>query len=59
MENYTHDIPTKILFGKRQIAHLPEILAGYGQRVLLCYGGGSIKKTGLYDEIMTLLKTLR
>ncbi|MBR2601983.1 MAG: iron-containing alcohol dehydrogenase, partial [Clostridia bacterium] len=56
MENYTHDIPTKILFGKGQIVHLPEILAGYGRRVLLCYGGGSIKKTGLYDEIMTLLK---
>ncbi|MBQ1355888.1 MAG: iron-containing alcohol dehydrogenase [Solobacterium sp.] len=56
MENYTHDIPTKILFGKGQIAHLPEILAGYGKRVLLCYGGGSIKKTGLYDQIMDLLK---
>jgi len=53
--NFVHDIPTKIYFGKGQIEHLPEVLSGFGKKVLLAYGGGSIKKIGLYDEVMNLL----
>lgn len=48
--------PTKLIFGRRQIERLPEELAKYGKKVLLVYGGGSIKRNGLYDEIQTLLK---
>ena len=55
MQNYIHHIPTKVYFGKGQISHLDESLRAYGSRVLLAYGGGSIKKTGLYDEIMDIL----
>ena len=49
MNNFTYSIPTKIHFGKGQISHLSE-LSESGNKVLLCYGGGSIKKAGIYDE---------
>ena len=55
MLNYTHNIPTVIHFGKGQISQLDGALRPYGKRVLLTYGGGSIKKTGLYDEVMSIL----
>ncbi|MBR4025074.1 MAG: iron-containing alcohol dehydrogenase [Firmicutes bacterium] len=55
MENFIHDIPTKVYFGKGQISHLDEALRQFGTRVLMTYGGGSIKKTGLYEEIMKIL----
>ena len=55
MLNYVHSIPTKVYFGKGQIQRLPEALASFGKRVLLAYGGGSIKRIGLYDTIMALL----
>ena len=55
MLNYVHNIPTKVYFGKDQIDRLPKLLAPYGKRVLLTYGGGSIKRSGLYDKIMGLL----
>jgi alcohol dehydrogenase YqhD (iron-dependent ADH family) len=54
MTNFTCSIPTRIYFGKGQISHLSE-LAGYGRKVLLVYGGGSIKKSGLYDQVLSLL----
>ncbi len=56
MINYVHNIPTKIYFGKGQISHLDESLRPFGKNVLLTYGGGSIKKTGLYDQVMAILK---
>ena len=56
MNNFSFCVPTDIRFGKEQITCLPEELAKYGQRVLLVYGGGSIKRTGLYDTILGLLK---
>lgn len=56
MNNFTFKIPTDIRFGKDQIECLPEELEKYGKRVLLVYGGGSIKKTGLYDKVKELLK---
>lgn len=55
MLNFVHDVPTKIYFGKGQISHLDESLRQFGMNVLLTYGGGSIKKTGIYDEIMNIL----
>ncbi len=55
MNNFTFNIPTDIRFGKDQINCLPEELAKYGKRVLLVYGGGSIKRSGLYDKIKGLL----
>ncbi|MBO7358602.1 MAG: iron-containing alcohol dehydrogenase [Clostridia bacterium] len=55
MLNYTHEIPTRIFFGKGQISRLDEALRPFGTRVLLTYGGGSIKKIGLYDTVMDIL----
>ena len=55
MLNYVHDIPTKIYFGKNQISQLESILKPLGKKVLLAYGGGSIKKTGLYDMVKEIL----
>jgi len=56
MLNFMHEIPSRIYFGEGQICHLAESLDKFGKNVLLTYGGGSIKKTGLYDEIMKILK---
>lgn len=52
MFKFTYDIPTKVYFGGDQLSHLGPELKKFGKRVLLCYGGGSIKKTGLYDKIV-------
>lgn len=57
MESFVYSYPTKVYFGQGAAAiHLPGILAEYGPHVLLAYGGGSIQKNGIYDEIMGLLK---
>lgn len=55
MENFIYHTPTKLIFGQNAIANLPGILRPLGRRVLLTYGGGSIKKIGLYDEVKRLL----
>ncbi len=55
MNNFTFHIPTDIRFGKDQIRCLPQELAKYGKKVLLVYGGGSIRRSGLYDQILALL----
>lgn len=54
MENFLYSIPTKVYFGKGQIENLAEIIKEYGNKVLIAYGGGSIKKIGLYDEIVKI-----
>lgn len=51
MNSFVYDIPTKVYFGSDQLGHLGEELKRFGNRVLLTYGGGSIKKTGLYDRV--------
>lgn len=56
MENFEYQAGTKVLFGKEQISNLPEIVKKYGSKILLCYGGGSIKRIGIYDEINHLLE---
>lgn len=52
MNDFVYDIPVKVYFGKDQLCHLGEELKKYGQKVLLTYGGGSIKRNGLYDRII-------
>ena len=56
MNNFEFCVPTKIYFGVGQVEKLPQALEPYGKNILLVYGGGSIKKTGLYEKIMGLLK---
>lgn len=56
MQNFDYMTPTRLIFGKGVIAKLPEVMANYGKKVLLTYGGGSIKKIGLYDKVKELLK---
>lgn len=56
MENFIYHSPTKLYFGENAIENLPELVAEKGKKVLLCYGGGSIKKIGLYDEVIKLLE---
>ncbi len=54
MLNFTFHNPTKILFGKGQIAAIAQEIP-QGQRVLMTYGGGSIKQNGVYDQVMAAL----
>lgn len=56
MKNFEFCVPTDILFGAGQEKELPDKLKKYGKKVLLVYGGGSIKKSGLYDKLKVLLK---
>ncbi len=51
MENFVYDIGTKVYFGKNQINQLSTIIPCYGKRVLVVYGGGSIKRNGIYDSV--------
>ena len=53
MNSFIYDVGTKIYFGENATDNLSVELKNYSKRVLLCYGGGSIKKSGLYDRIMT------
>lgn len=55
MQNFEYCTPTRLIFGKGVIGKLPEVLGAYGHKVLLTYGGGSIKKIGLYDKVLELL----
>lgn len=56
MNDFIYHIPTKVYFGKDQLHHLGDELKQYGKRVLLTYGGGSIKRTGLYDRVVAEVK---
>ncbi len=56
MNNFVYDIPTKVYFGENQLGHLHEELRKYGKKVLLTYGGGSIKKSGLYELVVDEVK---
>ena len=55
MENFNYSIPTKVYFGKGQIKNLAAIIKESGNKILIAYGGGSIKKIGLYDEMIKIL----
>lgn len=56
MKNFNFYAPTEMFFGKGEIKNLPNLISRYGKNVLLCYGGGSIKRNGIYDSIHKLLK---
>lgn len=53
--NFTYCNPTKLYFGKDALDGLRQELPKYGKNVLLVYGGGSIKKNGVYDKVMAVL----
>ena len=54
--NFTYCNPTKLYFGKNALDNLKTEMGNYGKNILLVYGGGSIKKSGLYDEVVEILK---
>ena len=54
--DFTYYNPTKIYFGKKSLENLEAELKNYGKNVLLVYGKNSIKKIGLYDEVIKTLK---
>jgi len=56
MNNFTYHVYTDVRFGKGQLKALPEVVLPHGKKVLMVYGGGSIKKNGIYQEIHELLK---
>ena len=58
MQNFTFYNPTKLIFGKGQLEQLKNEVPKYGQKVLVVYGGGSIKRSGLYNQVMDLLNEL-
>ena len=57
MEDFVFENSTKAYFGKKAVSrYLPDLLKQYGPNVMLAYGGGSIKRNGIYDEVMAILK---
>lgn len=56
MKNFKFYSPTKIIFGKGAVNQLGRQIAGKYRSILLHYGGGSIKKSGVYTEVMNILK---
>ena len=51
MYNFNLQIPTKIHFGKGMVVNLGKDILEYSDKVLLVYGGGSIKKNGIYKDV--------
>lgn len=58
MRSFQFYNPTRLIFGKGQLEALKTEVPKYGKRVLLVYGGGSIKRSGLYDQVIGLLKEI-
>lgn len=56
MQNFDYMTPTRLIFGRDAIAKLPEVMTRLGKKILLTYGGGSIKKIGLYQKVLEMLK---
>lgn len=54
--NFVYCNPTKLYFGDNSLKYLNEELSKYGNNVVLVYGGGSIKRNGIYDEVIAILK---
>ena len=54
--NFAYCNPTKLYFGDESLKYLNEELPKYGENVVLVYGGGSVKKNGIYDEVVEILK---
>ena len=57
MQNFDYMTPTRLIFGKGVVDEkLTTVMSRFGKKILLTYGGGSIKKIGLYDKVKVLLK---
>ena len=64
MQNFDYQTPTRLIFGEGVVQKLPKVMSAFGKKILLTYGGGSIKKIpalrdqslSLYDYVHTLLK---
>lgn len=54
--NFTYSNPTKLYFGDKALENLKTELSNYGQNIMLVYGGGSIKKNGIYQQVIDILK---
>ncbi|MBQ6019815.1 MAG: iron-containing alcohol dehydrogenase [Clostridia bacterium] len=54
--NFSYKNATKLYFGEDSLSYLNEELPRYGKNVVLIYGGGSIKKNGIYDDVLAILK---
>lgn len=57
MQNFDYMTPTRLIFGRDAIAKLPEVMTRFGKKILLTYGGGSIKKIGLYQKVLEMLES--
>ncbi|ALC82181.1 MULTISPECIES: iron-containing alcohol dehydrogenase [Bacillus] len=58
MEKFTYWNPTKLIFGKGEVEKLTDEVPKYGKNILLVYGGGSIKRNGLYDQVTEILNKI-
>ncbi|PFO70391.1 iron-containing alcohol dehydrogenase [Bacillus cereus] len=58
MQNFLFRNPTKLIFGKGQLEQLKTEIPQFGKKVLLVYGGGSIKRNGIYDNVISILKDI-
>ncbi|WP_209125585.1 iron-containing alcohol dehydrogenase [Alkalihalobacillus sp. BA299] len=58
MQSFTFVNPTKLIFGKGQLEQLSKEVKRYGNRVLLVYGGGSIKRNGIYENVLSELEKI-
>ncbi|MFC3803761.1 iron-containing alcohol dehydrogenase [Cohnella sp. GCM10012308] len=58
MNNFELYNPTKLVFGKDTVSKLGSLVEPYGKKILLVYGGGSIKKSGLYDRVLSELAAI-
>ncbi|NDI35060.1 iron-containing alcohol dehydrogenase [Chengkuizengella sediminis] len=58
MENFTFYNPTQLIFGKGQMQQITKEVPKFGKKVLVVYGGGSIKRNGIYDKVIRYLKDI-
>ncbi|MDY0236821.1 MAG: iron-containing alcohol dehydrogenase [Gudongella sp.] len=58
MKNFSFNAPTNLVFGKGSVSELPKLIEGKYKKILLHYGGGSIKKNGVYDDVINALDGL-
>ena len=56
--NFSYSNPTKLYFGEDALDNLSTELKKYGKNVLLVYGGGSIKKNGIYEKVVAILNAV-
>lgn len=56
--NFIYCNPTELYFGKDSLNYLKTELENYGKNIRLVYGGGSVKKNGIYDKVVEILKSM-